>query len=71
MDSYYNIYFVKDGEHKLIGKRKNGIEAFAFAAEHCKNLIKFKDVVFSRNVDGFTVGYGVMGEYYSAVKEWV
>ena len=71
MESCYNIYFVKDGNHKLIGKRKEEIEAFDFVAECCKDPIKFKDLVLHKNTNGFTVGYGVAGEYYSVIKEWV
>lgn len=71
MESYYNVYFVKDGEHKLIGKRKEEREAFDYVAEHCKDSLKFKDLVLHRNNNGFTIGYGVNGEYYSVTKGWV
>lgn len=71
MESYYNIYFVKDGEKKLIGKRKEERDAFDCVAEFCKEPIKFKDLVFHRDVNGFTVGYGVSGEYYSVKKQFV
>ena len=71
MDLYYNIYFVKDGEHKLIGKRNKEREAFDYVAEFCKDPIKFKDLIFHRDINGFTIGYGVTGEYYSVKKEFV
>lgn len=71
MESYYNVYFIKDGEHKLIGKYKEERKAFDCVASYCKDPIKFKDLVLHRDSNGFTVGYGVMGEYYSVTKEWV
>lgn len=71
MESYYNVYFIKDGEQKLIGKYEEERKAFDCVASHCKDPIKFKDLVFHRDVSGFTVGYGVTGEYYSVVKEFV
>ena len=71
MESYYNVYFIKDGEQKLIGKCKEEREAFDYVARFCKDPIKFKDLVFHRDVNGFTVGYGVTGEYYSVIKEFV
>ena len=71
MKSYYNVYFIKNGEQKLIGKYEEEREAFDYVASLCKDPIKFKDLVLHRNGSGFTIGYGVTGEYYSAIKEWV
>ena len=71
MEKQYNIYFVKDGEYKLIGKCKEEREAFDYVAELCKDPIEFKNLVFHRDANGFTIGYGVTGEYYSVIKEWI
>ncbi|WP_127448413.1 hypothetical protein [Veillonella sp. 3310] len=71
MELYWFVYFTKDGEHKLIGKYKKECKAFDCVAEYCKDPIKFKDLVFHRDINGFTVGYGVTGEYYSVIKEFV
>ena len=70
MDVTYNIYFIKDGNSKLIGRRKDEREAFDFVTGYCEDPIKFENIEFSRNVSGFTIRYGVKGEYFSAVK-WV
>lgn len=71
MELYYNVYFIKNGEQKLIGKYKEEREAFDYVASLCKDPIKFKDLIFHRDVNGFTIGYGVTGEYYSVIKEGV
>lgn len=70
MELCYFVYFVNGENRKLIGKYKKESEAFDCVTAHCEDPLKVKDLMFSRDISGVTVRYGITGEYYYVMKAW-